>query len=139
MFHSILFKIGYSIKDRDFLKCYKFIKNNEYESAKVLEGSQEKWLKKIIHYSYDKVPYYHHLFKNLDIKPEQIQSVSDLEKIPILTKDIIRTNYDQFRPHNLESQRWDGGSTGGSSGEPLQYRMTKRDEALGLATMYANW
>ena len=139
MLHSILFKIGYSIKDRDFLKCYKFIKNNEYESAKVLEGSQEKWLKKIIHYSYDKVPYYHHLFKNLDIKPEQIQSVSDLEKIPILTKDIIRTNYDQFRPHNLESQRWVGGSTGGSSGEPLQYRMTKRDETLGLAMMYANW
>ncbi len=139
MLHSILFKMGYSVKDRDFLKCYKFVKKNEYEPAKVLEELQEMWLKKIIHYSYNKVPYYHHLFKNLDIKPEQIQSVNDLEKIPILTKDIIRTHYDQFKPLSLQSQRWVGGSTGGSSGEPLQYRMTKRDETLGLAMMYANW
>ena len=102
MLHSILFKMGYSVKDRDFLKCYKFVKKNEYEPAKVLEELQEMWLKKIIHYSYNKVPYYHHLFKNLDIKPEQIQSVNDLEKIPILTKDIIRTHYDQFKPLSLQ-------------------------------------
>ncbi len=139
MLHSVLFRIGYSIKDRDFLKCYSFAKENEYMPLSFLQEYQENRLKKIIHYCYEKVPYYHHLFKDLDIKPEQIQSVEDLEKIPILTKDIIRTHYDQFRPADLESQRWVRGSTGGSTGEPLQYRMTKRDETLGLALMFANW
>jgi len=139
MIHSILFKIGYSIKDRDFLKCHKFIKKNEYKPLSSLQNYQEERLKKIIQYSYKKIPYYHHLFNRLKIDPQQIQSVDDLEKIPILTKDIIRTQYDQFKPMDLESQRWVRGSTGGSTGEPLQYRMSKRDEILGLAMMYANW
>lgn len=139
MFHSFLFKIGYSIKDRDFLRCYNLIKKNEYKSRDFLQDYQEDRLRKIIHYSYEKIPYYHRLFKSIDLKPEQIKSVEDLEKIPILTKEHIFSHYNEFMPIDLESNEWVRGTTGGSTGEPLQYRMTKKDAIMGLAIMYANW
>jgi phenylacetate-CoA ligase len=137
--HSYLFKAGYSWKDRDFLSYYNFVKENEFKPRMLLLDYQEEMLKKMIRFCYRNVPYYHRLFKNLDLEPEKIRSINDLEKIPILTKEVIRAHYEEFMPVDLEGQRYVLGSTGGSTGQPLQYRMTKSDETLGLAMMYANW
>jgi phenylacetate-CoA ligase len=48
------------------------------------------------------VPYYHKLFRELGIGTEDIRRVENLEKLPILTKDIIKENWEDFKPKNLE-------------------------------------
>ena len=57
---------------------------------------QNKKLQRLIRHCYDSVPYYTKLFDKLGIKPEDIKTREDLQKLPILTKQIIRDNYDDL-------------------------------------------
>lgn len=137
--HKSLFIIGYTIKNRNFLKHYNFVKKNEFKSHEELKRYQEEKLQNFIKFSYNHVPYYFKLFKNLYLKPEDIQTIEDLEKLPILTKEMIRNNQKEFIPLDLKEQKYGNSSTGGSTGEPLYYKLSKDDEILGLAILYANW
>lgn len=47
-------------------------------------------LRSIIHKVYENSPYYHKLFKERGIRPEDIRSIEDLVKIPFTTKDDLR-------------------------------------------------
>ena len=137
MIHKFLFGLSHALKHKNFLSYYNIAKRQEYASYKKLKQNQEKKLQKLIHFSYNNVPYYHRLLKNLGLKPDDIQSIEDLQKLPILTKEIIRNNQRDFIPNNLKEQKYVNQSTAGSTGEPLQYRLSKEDEILGLAIMYA--
>jgi phenylacetate-CoA ligase len=59
-------------------------------------------LRKMVDFVWENVPYYHKLFRELGIGTEDIRRVENLEKLPILTKDIIKENWEDFKPKNLE-------------------------------------
>lgn len=82
---------------------------------------QNRKLRKLVHHCYESIPYYTKLFDRLGIKPEDIQTREDLGKLPILTKQIIRDNYDDLMPAGIQSSRLIKCSTGGSTGTPLQF------------------
>lgn len=54
---------------------------------------QLKRLKKIVHKAYDEVPFYHKKFDEIGLKPDDIQTLKDIEKIPFTTKDDLRAHY----------------------------------------------
>ncbi|MEA2015178.1 MAG: phenylacetate--CoA ligase family protein [Actinomycetota bacterium] len=139
MLHKSLFIFAHTLKNKDFMKHYNFVKKNEFESYDNLKRYQEEKLQGLIQFSFDNVPYYHKLFKNLNLKPEDIQSIEDLQKLPILTKEIIRNNQSDFVPLNLKEQKYANRSTAGSTGNPLTYRNSNDDKSLGFAILYANW
>lgn len=105
----------------------------------VLKRNQEAELHDLIAFVYHNVPYYHNLFKQLDLKPEDIQTAEDLQKLPILTKRIIRANQTEFIPRNPAKYKYIEGITGGSTGPSLHYRLSVDDEILSIAMFYANW
>lgn len=107
-----------------------------YEEQKL---QQEKLLRNIIRFAYGNVPYYHKLFKELKISPDDICTLEDLEKLPILTKDIIKANWGDFKPINLSSMKYHEKLTGGSTGIPLKFRYSKSDRFLGTAILYRGW
>ena len=83
----------------------------------------EKKLHELINHSYYNTKYYKRLFDNNNISPDDIKSIEDLNKIPILTKEIIKKNYSDLIPSNIESVRHISSSTGGSTGEPLKFNL----------------
>jgi phenylacetate-CoA ligase len=93
----------------------------------------------MLKFAYEKIPYYHKLFKKLNLAPEDFHKIEDLEKLPILTKEIIKENWDDFKPANLNKIRYYNFSTGGTSGTPLKYRLAKIDRFLGGALQYRGW
>ena len=137
--HEKLFIIGHKYKYKDFLKWYDFAKKKEFESYKNLKIYQEEMLKNLIQFSYDYVPYYSNLFKKINVKPEDIQSIEDLQKLPILNKDTIRKKQKDFIPKNLKEQKYIIDSTGGSTGKSFHYRLSLEDRSLCLAINYINW
>lgn len=48
---------------------------------------QEKRLKSIVHYAYTHVHFYHNKFKEAGIRPNDIQSLEDLSKLPLVRKN----------------------------------------------------
>ncbi|WP_130647322.1 phenylacetate--CoA ligase family protein [Methanofollis fontis] len=139
MLSKLMFSSAYSLKNRNFNHYYSLAKANEFQPYHILKKLQEEKLRKLISHSYENVPYYKTLFQDIGIRPQNINSIEDLQRIPILTKDIIRTNQKEFCPNNLATQKYKETSTGGSTGEPLHYRISLDDEILGIAIKYANW
>jgi len=68
-----------------------------------------------------------------------IQTRHDLEKLHVLTKGMIRASRAGIMPKSLAPHRQIPGSTGGSTGEPLKYLMSRSDHARGVALLYRGW
>ena len=67
----------------------------EIETAsreEILKIQNEKIVKQVKHV-YENVPYYRNLMDQKGVKPEDIQSVDDIKKLPFLTKDDLREAY----------------------------------------------
>jgi phenylacetate-CoA ligase len=82
---------------------------------------QRTKLQHLLDYAYQYVPYYQRTFDDAGFKPGDFQQdLSSLYKIPILTKEIIRKNWDQLVTTEPERRRHiSKRSTSGSTGKPL--------------------
>ncbi|MCK9151645.1 phenylacetate--CoA ligase family protein [Methanobacterium alcaliphilum] len=69
--------------------------NEEVEcmSREDLEELQLKKLQDIVHRAYKNVPYYKQKFQEMNLTPEDIQSLEDIKKLPFTTKDDLRQVY----------------------------------------------
>ena len=139
MIHKSLFIFAHQVGDRNFYPTYKKLIQNQWKSYEELKEEQEKQLSVMINFAYKNVPYYHKLFDDLKLSPEDIKKVDDLEKLPILTKDIIKQNWENFKPVNLNKLKYSEQATGGSTGTPFKYRLYKFDRFLGGAMLYKGW
>ncbi len=94
---------------------------NETLSEAGLRDLQNRKLQHLVKHCYNTVPYYTRLFDSYGIKPEQIRSREDLHLLPVLTKQIIRDNYDDMFSTAVNPKRLRKSSTGGSTGTPLKF------------------
>ncbi|UCF49028.1 MAG: phenylacetate--CoA ligase family protein [Thermoplasmatales archaeon] len=102
-----------------YIKQYKFLLESQWWSKEKLEEYQLIKLQKLLNHAYENVPYYYHLFKKHGIKPRDISSLKDIQKIPYLTKEIIRKNINKLRAKNYSRYKFEYITTGGSTGYPL--------------------
>lgn len=119
-----------------FFKSLNELEQNQYLRREDIEDIQRKKLRMIISYAYDNVPYYHKIFRERNLKPDDIRDIIDLEKLPILTKDDIRNNMSTLLSVNFPKSRRIYYSTGGSTGKPLHYYIEKPTLYYGAAARY---
>lgn len=121
------------------MPTYSRVLGNQWRRRATLEDIQNRDLRQAVHHAYERVPYYHKLFKQLGLKPSDIRAVSDLEKVPILTKSIVKKNWSEFKPVNLRRIEYYERVTGGSTGTPFQYRISRHDRLLSATLLYRGW
>jgi len=123
-----------------FWETYNLLKDSQWWSREKLEQYQMQELRKLLFHSYLHVPYYRRLFDEHGLRPEAIDDFSDLNKIPLLTKEIIRDNYTDLMATNLPAKSFIKSTTGGSSGTPLGFLVQRgysgEREAAFMATMW---
>ncbi|AKB58117.1 phenylacetate--CoA ligase family protein [Methanosarcina barkeri] len=139
MFHKEVFIAAHQCGELSFYSSHKQLKRNQWNSYYELKKQQESKLRHMIDFAYENVPFYHKLFNRLNLSPNNIREIKDLEKLPILTKDIILSNWDDFKPINLNKTKYYTWSTGGTTGTPLKFRISKYDRFLGGAMLYRGW
>lgn len=139
MFNQSLFIFAHQLGYQKFYPTFKDLRQSQWNSYSEQKTVQEKKLRNMIDFSYENVPYYHKLFRELNLKPSDIKRVEDLEKLPILTKDIIKENWDDFKPATINNMKYYTNSTGGSTGTPFCYRLQKYDRFLSGAITYRGW
>lgn len=139
MFRKELFILAHQCGDTSFYPAYKKLVRNQWKPYDELKRDQEKHLRHLIEFSYENVPYYRNLFKGLGLLPRDIRTIEDLEKLPILTKDIIKEHWEEFKPANISGMKYYNHATGGSTGTPFAYRISKHDRFLGGALLYRGW
>ncbi len=101
-------------------------KIEQMERAEMRKLQLER-LKKIVKYAYEKVPFYKNKFDEIGLKPEDIQTLEDIKKIPYTTKTDLRDNY----PYGLLAVPMDDivrvHASSGTSGKPTLVAYTKND------------
>ena len=92
-----------------------------------MRALQLERLKKIVKCAYDRVPFYKNKFDAIGLKPEDIQTLEDIKKIPYTTKADLRDNY----PYGLLAVPMDDivrvHASSGTSGKPTVVAYTKND------------
>ena len=126
----ILLPVADSIYHSSIAKRLKELEHNDFLSHEELQAIRDEKLRKLVRHCYETVPYYTKLFDSLGLKPDDIQTSDDLQKLPVLTKQIIRDNYDDMFSTAVDPKRFKKCSTGGSTGTPLKF-CTDADEWSG--------
>lgn len=104
-----------------YRKTYTFLKESQWWRREKLEEYQWQQLKKLLDHAYKNVFYYRKVFNERGLKPKDIQNISDFQKLPFLTKDIVRNYQSKLIADNASSIEtiWIG--TSGSTGSPLEF------------------
>jgi len=90
-----------------------------------LRQIQSEKLRELVQYAYREIPYYRRLFDQRGLNPGQIQDLSDLNRIPLLTREDIKAHADLLcHPQALRKKRWSQ-STSGTTGSPLKVFLDK--------------
>lgn len=95
------------------------LRRNTHRRRSELVALQEKKLRAIVRHAYDSVPFYHRFLESHGISPTEIRSISDLKKLPLVTKREVQEN-----PYDMVSWKVDPSKcvklkTSGSTGFPL--------------------
>lgn len=87
---------------------------------------RDKRLRRLIRHCYQTVPYYRDLFREQGICPESIRTLSDLEKLPILTKDMIKECPEKFLSEAFPPRKMISAHTSGTTGAGFVFQTTQR-------------
>lgn len=83
--------------------------------------------------------YYAALFRSAGVDARSISNLKDIAALPVTTKDDIRTHQAEFEAcEALEPQRVRS-ATGGSTGQPLKFSMSRADYLRGIGVQLAGW
>ncbi|MDY6933075.1 MAG: phenylacetate--CoA ligase family protein [Spirochaetota bacterium] len=110
--------IGYRYS-KVFWDTYYFLQKSQWWSREQLEEYQIQELKRLLKYSYEHVPYYRRVFDERYLKPEDIRSKQDINELPILTKEIIRDNFNDLLAVNVDKSDLYLEKTSGTTVSPL--------------------
>ena len=93
-------------------------------------------LKKLIHHAYKNSQFYHELFRRHNIHPSEIRCLNDLQKVPIISKDSIKSvGLDKVA---TKARYTIIKKTSGSTGIPLMLRFKEKDEIF-QGVMWWRW
>ena len=123
----------------EIARQWKELRRTEFLPYSDILGIQNAKLGKLIKHCYESVPYYHKLFERLGLRPEDIQTKEDLCKLPILTKQIIRDNYDDMFSTAVDPKRFRKSSSGGSTGTPLRFCTDNHEWSMQRASTLRAW
>lgn len=105
----------------DIARWYHVLNRMIKQSPGEIRDWQTERLHCLIKVAFEYSPYYREVFDSLGITPDRIQSIDDLKVLPPLTKDILRSRFEDIKLKNIDSYRYKYCSTGGSTGNPTKY------------------
>src|SRR5690348_6704263 len=96
-----------------------------------LQQLQQQRLQMLLRHAFNTVEYYRECFQKAGLQPADIRSVSDLQRLPLLSKKVIRENLDRLK--SSQPGRVKRMATGGSTGQPLVFYLGITRESSDVA------
>ncbi len=135
---KVIFYIGHLIAKPRVLFYYFLLCRNEKKSLPTLSDLQENKLRDYLISARKKTIFYKKIIpKELEIRGFDVKAV--LRRLPVINKDLIKASRDQFVDDTLSQFQWKMGQTGGSTGSPFKYRLSKRCDDMAFAILYRGW
>ena len=104
------------VKHWRVLEYYKKLKDQQWKTLKENRNLQRIKLFELIKYANQNIPYYKQIIQKYNIRFSEDTIFEDIKKFPILTKDIIKNNFDEL--YKFRDNTYYRNTTSGSTGEP---------------------
>jgi len=120
-------------------EAYQLLLRSQWMKAENIRKLQMEKLRKLIVHASRSVPYYRDLFRKIGMVPEDIRKIEDLNRIPILTKHIIRQRFSDLTIDLHSVKGVSIYSTNGSTGKPLQFYKDSSTKSMSIAAQRRSW
>ncbi|MFA5294497.1 MAG: phenylacetate--CoA ligase family protein [Methanoregulaceae archaeon] len=116
--------------------------NNEYHEISninnpdILRSFIQQRLRALFLHAYHHTRYYHQIFDQIGIIQDDYVDLALIKEIPVLTKEIIRKNFNELISDDYQKRGWFYNSSGGSTGEPIKLIQDKQFLRWAKATNY---
>ena len=104
-----------------FLRQYSLLRESQWWDATRLGEYQVTQMRKLIRHAYANVPYYKRVLDAAGLTPDNVREAQDLRRIPCLTKDAIKANFEEMVAKNASRSRLSVMGTSGTTGMPLAF------------------
>ncbi|MEW9899367.1 AMP-binding protein [Chitinivorax sp. PXF-14] len=118
---NLLFPMHERLKHHDTVAVRRELERTQWLSREQVRALQLSHLHGFLGDAARQVPYYRELFRSLDFDPASVTSVADLARLPLLTKDVIRREFERLKADSDEPVKLF--STTGSTGDPLRFNI----------------
>lgn len=118
--YSFLVWLHHKLKrNGEILKTFDDLSKSQWLSSDAIYDYQLDKMRGIISYAKENSEYYKELFATINLyDAREIRSLSDIRRIPVLTKSIMRNNLDRLTAKRRDLISY---QTGGSTGVPLHF------------------
>lgn len=120
---GLLFPLHERLKGHHSVEWRKRLEASQWASADEIAALRLNGLRRLLSRAYTRTDYYRLVMDDLGMRPEDVDGLSDLQRLPFLTKPLIRE-------HQAALKAADAGplkrfNTGGSTGQPLIFYLGK--------------
>jgi phenylacetate-CoA ligase len=131
-FLGLIFKR--SLITRRVRRMYDALMRTQWAAAEQIRRLQELRLRRMIRHAYHHVPYYREVFDQLKIRPEDVKTLSDLQRLPVLSKEKVREHlYFDLFADNHRKREMQQVTTSGPNGDPLDLYVDRMQLEMRLA------
>ncbi len=115
-------------------RCLEEIRSLASEPREVVRGRRDELLERTLSHAARHVPYYRRVLREAGVVVDGSVRLDRLAEVPLLTKDIIRTEGESLHADDgLDRGRYEN-TSGGSTGEPVRFVQDRRYDAWNIAT-----
>ncbi len=101
--------------------------------ARKVESHSKKRIKQIVTYAYESVPFYRSYMLRKGLLPSDFNSVTDLHKLPLISKEIILKNPESFLSTRCQKSQCLELRTSGTTGKPASIWHDRQSLILNIA------
>lgn len=91
LYETVLLPVGDLIFRQGLVKRISLLRRCQWETPERLAALQAVALQELLRVAFEKTSFYRRLFEEAGVTPEQVREVSDLRRLPIVTKEMIRS------------------------------------------------
>jgi phenylacetate-CoA ligase len=93
LLREVIFPLGDHAFGQKMMQRLKYLEKAQWWSPEQIERERDQALQQLVRIAYYEVPYYHELMEISGLRPGDIRKPEDLRRLPIATKEILRSNY----------------------------------------------
>lgn len=131
-----LLRTSEALRSSRTLSVLEQIRGEPYCTPQEAAHRQLVRVQELVRHCAEKVPFYRQRFAETGIRPEDIRSMTDFARIPVLTKADVAANADALIAEGVSKTELMAHHSGGSTGVPLRFY---RDAAYVTASEAGTW
>lgn len=140
---NILLNAVFPLADKVMGTCamrwYRQIREMNTWTREQVQEWQTHRLHLLINHAYNHTRYYREIMDERGLKPEDILTLEDIKKLPVLTREIILNRAEDLTPDNIQKYPHRVSSTGGSTGQPMRYLQDENTWGFTTAMKIFSW